>query len=93
MLQQEKQGTTSPLLKVEADADISTSQVRVHTREPVSLKPLTDVQLDREGAEWPPRLSSSDRAEIMRPENLRSGMQLLSETHEGMPRRHLLVRT
>ncbi len=52
---------------------------------------MTDVVLDRDGAEWPPRLSASERAQIMRPEALRSERQLLEEPVQGAPRRHLLV--
>ena len=65
-------------------------QVRVHSRD-ASIKPVTDVTLDRDGAEWPPRLSAMERAEIMKPEALRSDRQLLSEPVQAAPRRHLLV--
>ena len=65
-------------------------QVRVHSREG-SIRPVTDVLLDRDGAEWPPRLSAMDRAEIMRPEAMRSERQLLEEPVQGAPSRHLLV--
>ena len=66
------------------------AQVRVHTREG-TLKPLTDVALEREGAQWPPRLTSAERADIMRPEALRSERQLLLGGAPGARRRHLLV--
>lgn len=67
-------------------------QVRVHSREG-TLQPVTDVTLDRVGAQWPPKLSRFERADIMRPENLRSGgdRQLLSEIPAGVQRRHLLA--
>lgn len=82
----------SPLLVKAAGecAAGSALQVRVHSREG-SIKPVTDVVLDRDGAEWPPRLSARDRAEIMRPEALRSERQLHEEPVQGAPGRHLLV--
>ena len=52
---------------------------------------MTDVVLDRDGAEWPPRLNAMERAEIMRPEAMRSERQLLEEPVQGAHRRHLLV--
>ena len=58
------------------------AQVRVHTREG-SLRPVTDVTLEREGAQWPPELTSAERADIMRPEALRSDRQLLSAAAPG----------
>ena len=66
------------------------AQVRVHTREG-TLKPVTDVTLERESAQWPPKLTSAERADIMRPEALRSDRQLLSDQAPGARRRHLLV--
>ena len=72
------------------------AQVRVHTREG-TLKPVTDVTLERESAQWPPKLTSAERADIMRPEALRSNRQLLSDRQllsgaaPGARRRHLLV--
>ena len=66
------------------------AQVRVHTREG-TLKPVTDVTLEREAAQWPPKLTSAERADIMRPEALRSDQQLLSGEAPGARRRHLLV--
>ena len=66
------------------------AQVRVHSREG-TLKPVTDVALEREGAQWPPRLTSAERADIMRPETLRSDRQLLATTAPGALRSHLLV--
>ena len=64
--------------------------MRVHSRE-AAIKPVTDVTLDRDGAQWPPRLSAMERAEIMRPEAMRNERQLLTEPVQGAPRRHLLV--
>ena len=66
------------------------AQVRVHTREG-TLKPVTDVTLERESAQWPPKLTSAERADIMRPEALRSDRQLLSGAAPGARRRHLMV--
>ena len=64
----------------------------MHSREKATLEPVTDVTLDRDGAQWPPRLSASERAQIMRPEALRGNeRRLLSVPMDGMHRRHLLV--
>ena len=62
----------------------------MHTREG-TLKPVTDAMLERESAQWPPKLTSAERADIMRPEALRSDRQLLSGAAPGARRRHLLV--
>ena len=64
----------------------------MHSRERATLEPVTDVTLDRDGAQWPPRLSASERAQIMRPEALRGNeRRLLSVPMDSMHRRHLLV--
>ena len=64
--------------------------MRIHSRE-AAIQPVTDVTLDRDGAQWPPRLSAMERADIMRPEAMRNERQLLAEPFQGGPRRHLLV--
>ena len=64
----------------------------MHSREKATLEPVTDVTLDRDGAQWPPRLSASERARVMRPEALHGNeRRLLSVPMDGMHRRHLLV--
>ena len=52
-------------------------------------EPVTDVNLERYGASWPPQLTKQERAEIAMPEALKS--RVLYDTELGN-RRKLLVR-